>query len=103
MDVHQMEQVLVNVLKNAIESIGRDGRVTISTSVAPRTLRIRDTGAGIDTDTRTRLFTPFYSTKRDGHGIGLMFVREVLVNHGFAFDLKPLDGDPGAEFTIQFE
>ena len=60
-----------------------------------------DTGAGISLQDRPQLFTPFFSTKEDGQGIGLTLVQEVLTRHGCEFDL---DGAPGtgARFTVVF-
>jgi len=101
-DAQQIEQVLVNVVKNAAESIGKDGTITIRTSSAdPPSLRIIDTGRGIDPRTKSQLFTPFYSTKKDGQGIGLTVIREILVNHGFRFNLEST-GPGHTEFWIEF-
>ncbi len=103
LDKNQMEQVLVNVFKNAMESIGSDGRIGISLvrdGPRPR-LSIRDTGRGIAEQAREKLFTPFFSTKRDGRGLGLTVVREILTQHRFDFSLEPSEGG-GAEFRIEF-
>lgn len=100
-DVQQMEQVLVNVIKNAIEAVGRDGTITIRTTENPDTLRIIDNGRGITREQQSQLFSPFYSTKRDGQGIGLTLIREILVNHDFRFNLETVK--PGhTEFRIEF-
>ncbi len=101
-DPHQMEQVLVNVVKNAIEAIDRDGSISVRTTAAsPCILSIVDDGKGISEQQRERLFTPFYSTKKDGQGIGLTLIREILVNHGFSFNLESTP-DGGTEFWINF-
>jgi nitrogen fixation/metabolism regulation signal transduction histidine kinase len=55
----------------------------------------------IDLAERQNLFTPFYSTKKDGQGVGLTLVREILMNHGFSFNLEP-GPDGGSEFWIRF-
>src|SRR5262249_58651163 len=88
-DKNQLEQVLVNVLKNAMESIGEDGtiRVRLVRNGARPVLSIRDTGRGLSDDARAKLFTPFYSTKRDGRGLGLTVIREILAQHRFGFEL----------------
>jgi len=102
-DYLQIEQVLVNIIKNAIEAIGNDGTITVQTATTdPKVLRIVDTGKGIPPEVRPRLFTPFFSTKRDGQGIGLTFIREVLVSHGFDFGLEPTD-DGRTVFWIRFD
>jgi len=102
MDVQQMEQVLVNIIKNAIEAIDRDGVITVQTSTTPPlVLRIIDTGKGVAPEQRPQLFAPFFSTKRDGQGIGLTLIREILVNHGFGFNLEST-GKGRTEFWIEF-
>ncbi len=100
-DVQQMEQVLVNVIKNAMESIGQNGQTTLETDARTRTLRIQDTGKGIPKELASQLFSPFFSTKRDGQGIGLTLIREILLNHQFDFDLQTLDNGL-TEFCIFF-
>jgi nitrogen fixation/metabolism regulation signal transduction histidine kinase len=98
-DEQQMEQALINIVKNAIEAVGQNGRVTFK--VNARQLIITDTGKGISSEQRGLLFSPFFSTKRDGQGIGLMLVREILVNHGFEFSLKTV-AEGQTEFVINF-
>jgi C4-dicarboxylate-specific signal transduction histidine kinase len=89
LDRNQIEQVLVNVVKNAMEAIGSDGRITVALrSVRGKlTLEITDSGPGLSVEARGRLFTPFFSTKRDGRGLGLTVVREILAQHRFEFEL----------------
>jgi len=101
-DGQQIEQVLVNVIKNAAESIGENGTITIRTTATDlATLRIIDDGKGIPDTVKPNLFTPFYSTKKDGQGIGLTLIREILVNHGCRFNLEQTA--PGhTEFWIEF-
>jgi len=100
-DVQQMEQVLVNIVKNAVEAIGNKGSITIRTTDRPPMLTICDTGKGISAEQRSQLFTPFYSTKKDGQGVGLTLIREIMVNHGFGFNLETVE--PGrTEFRINF-
>ena len=88
-----LEQVLVNIIKNSTESIENNGEIFIRTINDPACLEIADTGKGIDKDTATKLFSPFFSTKPNGQGLGLMFIREVLLRHGYTFSLHTdLDG-----------
>lgn len=101
-DVNQMEQALINIFKNAVEAIDRNGMITVRTTASPKMLRIIDTGRGLDPDTLAHLLTPFYTTKKDGQGIGLTLVREILANHGFDFSLK-MNPDNDTEFRIIFE
>ncbi|HZY37683.1 MAG TPA: ATP-binding protein [Mucilaginibacter sp.] len=100
-DDQQIEQALINIVKNAIEAIGRDGTISMQTSFKNKTLIVSDTGSGIDAADAANLFSPFFSTKKDGQGIGLTLVREILVNHGFDFSLKTVS-QKHTEFTIVF-
>lgn len=101
LDVVLFQQVLVNIFKNAVESIGQEGTVYIRTSVGSPVLEVADTGRGIDKETASKLFSPFFSTKPNGQGIGLMLVREVLMKHHCTFSLRT--GDDGlTRFTIHF-
>lgn len=101
MDRSQMEQVLVNVLKNAIEAIGENGHITIriGKQAGKNFVVIEDSGCGISPAARANLFTPFFSTKGDGQGIGLTVAQEILDAHGFEFSLESPPGGP-TQFTI---
>ncbi len=100
-DEEQMEQVLINIVKNAIEAIDLRGTIRFSITPGKRALVISDTGTGITAEQSANLFSPFFSTKKDGQGIGLTLVREILVNHGFEFSLKTI-AEMQTEFTIMF-
>jgi len=101
-DVQQMEQVLLNILKNSAEAIENDGRIIIQTqNQSQKCLTILDSGRGIPVEIQQHLFTPFFSTKKDGQGIGLTLIREILINHGFRFNLEITAEDLTA-FQIDF-
>ena len=102
MDASLFEQVLVNIIKNASEAIGHDGEIYIRTFRNPVCLEIADTGKGIDKETEAKLFSPFFSTKRGGQGIGLIFIREVLQKHNCSFSLRTY-ADGLTRFRILFE
>jgi two-component system, NtrC family, nitrogen regulation sensor histidine kinase NtrY len=101
LDRHQMEQALVNVMKNAMEAIGESGAITIRLGhqAGRGFLAIEDTGGGISPTVRAHLFTPFFSTKENGQGIGLTLVQEILDRHGFEFSLESQPGE-ATRFTI---
>jgi two-component system nitrogen regulation sensor histidine kinase NtrY len=103
MDRGQMEQVMVNVIKNAMEAIGEKGLITVRTGnlSGRKFVCVEDTGGGIAPEARASLFTPFFSTKENGQGIGLTMVQEILDNHGFDFSLSSEPGEP-TRFTIYF-
>jgi two-component system, NtrC family, nitrogen regulation sensor histidine kinase NtrY len=101
-DEQQMDQALINIVKNAIEAVEQKGSVKFTTNIRSRQLVITDNGKGMTTEQCEQLFTPFYTTKKDGQGIGLTLVREILVNHGFEFSLKSIK-EKQTEFTIIFK
>lgn len=107
LDASLFEQVLVNIIKNAAESIesageaaGKQGEITVRTT-APALIEIVDNGPGISKETEAKLFSPFFSTKPNGQGIGLVFIREVLSRHGCAFSLRTYN-DGLTRFRILF-
>jgi signal transduction histidine kinase len=102
LDEHQIEQVLVNVVRNAVEAVGRDGTVTLTAgaSAGRPLLVVEDSGPGIPADVQAALFTPFFSTKANGRGIGLTLAQEILTQHGFGFSLESRAGGP-TRFTVQ--
>ena len=101
MDTSLFEQVIINIIKNATESIDTHGKVIIRTSSVPLMLEIGDTGRGISKEVESKLFSPFFSTKPNGQGIGLIFIREVLMKHGCTFSLRTYP-DGIARFKIFF-
>jgi nitrogen fixation/metabolism regulation signal transduction histidine kinase len=101
MDTSLFEQVIINIIKNATESIDTHGKVIIRTSSLPLMLEIGDTGRGISKEVESKLFSPFFSTKPNGQGIGLIFIREVLMKHGCTFSLRTYQ-DGITRFRIYF-
>ena len=98
-DRTQLEQALLNVMKNGLEAIGQDGRLTVRLEVRDQVpvIEIEDTGPGLSAEVRAHLFTPFFSTKEGGQGIGLTMVQEILAGHGFPF---AIEGPPGGPTTF---
>jgi nitrogen fixation/metabolism regulation signal transduction histidine kinase len=103
LDAAQMEQALLNVCKNAIEAIGEAGTLTIriGRDGDRAALAIHDTGHGIPIDVEDQIFTPFFTSKARGQGIGLTLVQEILLGHGCDFALENA-ASGGAVFTIRF-
>jgi len=100
-DTVQFEQVVVNIVKNAVESIGENGVVEIATDAASHTLTISDNGAGISPEAAGKLFSPFFSTKKSGQGIGLTLSAEILRAHHFDFSLASSRDDGLTRFVIK--
>ena len=101
-DPNQLDRVVSNALKNAIESITKNGKITITTNLEHKTLIIADDGPGINPEIADKLFTPFFSTKTQGQGIGLMLSREILQNHNAKLSLKTNPKTGLTEFKIAF-
>lgn len=100
-DTILFEQVIANIVKNAVESIGEGGDIYIRTTAHPTTLEIADNGKGISKEVEQKIFSPFFSTKAHGQGIGLIFVREVLSAHHCIFSLRTCN-DGLTRFVIKF-
>ena len=102
-DRTQIEQALVNVGKNAVEAAGTGGSVVVRASADGDrvTVEVEDSGPGIPPEDAARLFTPFFSTKDGGQGLGLTLVQEVLRSHGCDFSLEGPAGGP-TRFTMRF-
>jgi len=100
LDTTLFQQALVNIVKNAIESITDKGEITITT--VPKTLTITDNGRGISPEVAQHIFTPFYSTKPQGQGLGLLLIRDILTKHGCTFTLLTSPDDGLTRFTIVF-
>jgi two-component system nitrogen regulation sensor histidine kinase NtrY len=88
-DREQIEQALINIVKNAIEAIGENGELEIRARVPNKKIRLEilDNGSGLNDSARSELFTPFYTSKSSGQGLGLTLVKEILLRHEFGFDL----------------
>lgn len=100
----RFRQVLVNLVQNACEAIPleRAGQVTVATVVerAQVTLTVTDDGAGIDAETRARLFEPLFTTKKEGTGLGLAIVASLVKQHGGSIEVESTPGR-GSTFRVQ--
>jgi signal transduction histidine kinase len=101
LDTVLFQQVLINIVKNAVESIKEKGGHVVITTV-PTQLTITDNGRGISPEVAQNLFTPFYSTKPHGQGLGLLLIRDILTAHGCTFSLLTDSTDQLTRFTIHF-
>lgn len=90
-DVRQMKQVFLNLLKNAIEAMPNGGTITVRSRYAPEQspaeggriiVEVEDTGNGVPSTELETIFKPFYSTKKRGMGLGLSLCRGIIEKHG---------------------
>ena len=100
-DRSQMEQVFSNIIKNSIEAAGNKGQIRVSTVIKPVSIQFEDDGTGLSKVVSEKIFTPFFSTKPGGQGIGLTLVQEILTNHGFSFSFSNNE-KVGTKFNIIF-
>lgn len=91
-DGRELVQVFQNLIENAVQACPEGGRVSIATRMtAPDRfeISIADSGEGIATDIRDKVFEPFFTTRSKGTGLGLAVVRRVVKEHGGSVDLEP--------------
>lgn len=84
-DIDLFQQALINILRNAMESIDKSGKISID--INENHIFITDNGKGIDAKIAENIFRPFFSTKKGGQGIGLMMIADILTKHGFKYSL----------------
>jgi two-component system sensor histidine kinase AtoS len=103
-DPRTLEQVVVNLLTNALQAMAQGG--TLSVTLAPSVdgqaidLKVADTGPGIPPDVVERIFDPFFTTKKDGTGLGLAISRRIVAAHKGALHVESYAG-AGTVFTIR--
>jgi signal transduction histidine kinase len=102
-DANQLEQVFVNLLLNAAQAIEENGRITIRSRIdAARrevAVDIIDTGCGIAPEHMEKIFEPFFSTKKNGSGLGLAVSFGIVKNHGGRLEASSEPGR-GSRFTV---
>lgn len=102
--VEELEQVISNLWQNALDAIGGAGQVKTKTWVEGPwvMLRVSDDGPGINQDTLPRIFTPFFTTKPPGQGmgVGLAITHQIVSQHGGEISVQSVDGE-GATFTVK--
>jgi PAS domain S-box-containing protein len=100
-DATQLQQVLVNLVKNAAQAMTTGGTLTLQTGETPDDVwvSVTDTGGGIPQEQINRIFEPFYTTKKKGTGLGLMIVQRIVRAHNGRIELDSQVGR-GTTFRI---
>ncbi|WP_325082268.1 two-component system sensor histidine kinase ZraS [Klebsiella aerogenes] len=101
-DPDRLNQVLLNLYLNAIQAIGRDGVIHVSASEADRQrvkIVVKDSGKGMSDEELQAIFTPYFTTKADGTGLGLAVVQNIIEQHGGTIRAESQSG-AGAIFTL---
>lgn len=101
LDLVQIQQVLVNLVKNAMQAMARGGTLSLQTGESSDGVfvSVADTGGGIPQEQLNRIFEPFYTTKKKGSGLGLMIVQRIVRAHGGRIELES-DVGRGTTFRI---
>jgi two-component system, NtrC family, nitrogen regulation sensor histidine kinase NtrY len=105
-DIELLDQALINLVRNAIEALREtpDGRIGLSAHRDPDgrvAIVVADNGPGIAPDQREKIFVPFFTTKRQGSGVGLTLVRQIATAHGATVDISNTPGG-GATVSMRF-
>ncbi len=103
MDIDKLQQALLNIVKNGMESIDREGSLTMSVDYPEAgwvVVRIADTGSGLTQEEIDRIFSPEYTTKEKGLGLGLPIAHEIVRAHGGDIRVK---SQPGAGSTFEIK
>lgn len=105
-DKNMIEQVLINLIKNAIQSFSEqtDRRIELNAYLDEKTrpvISVKDNGDGIDSEALERIFVPFFSTKKTGSGIGLSLSKQIMRQHEGRISVKSKLGE-GTEFLLRF-
>jgi PAS domain S-box-containing protein len=100
-DPAQIKQVLVNLVKNAMQATSRGGVITLSSGANGEAvwMCVRDTGAGIPPERLNRIFEPFYTTKEKGTGLGLLIVQRIIRDHRGRIEVESAVGK-GTTFKL---
>jgi two-component system nitrogen regulation sensor histidine kinase NtrY len=100
-DPAQLKQALLNLLKNAVEAVSGGGAVRVSTNLAGTEafVRVEDDGPGLSEEARQKLFTPYFTTKAEGTGLGLVIVHRIVTEHAGRIEATGGPGG-GATFTV---
>ncbi len=105
-DPELLDQALINLMRNAIEGLRdtQEGRIALSAAISADgrlAIKVADNGSGIPPETREKVFVPFFTTKRQGSGVGLTLTRQIMTVHGGTVALSDTDGG-GTTVTLSF-
>jgi signal transduction histidine kinase len=103
-DAEKVRTCFVNVVANATQAMPEGGqlKVEFARDDGRFVVRFSDTGPGIDPDIAGHVFEPFYTTKREGIGLGLFFSKAIVEKHGGTISIHPNEPPPGANVTFTF-
>ena len=105
LDREQIKRVIINLLDNAVAAVSENGEIRMATSHDRSRgvvyLEVADNGCGVAPEVRGRIFEPYFSTKKNGTGLGLTIVSQIIEDHRGYIRVRP--NEPrGTKFTIEF-
>jgi len=102
-DPGELQEVFINLIQNAFEAMPDGGELLLRTGTAGEriTIEVKDTGCGMSAEVRSRIFTPFFSTREAGAGLGLSIVERIVREHGGSISVES-EVDRGTTFKIVF-
>jgi two-component system, NtrC family, nitrogen regulation sensor histidine kinase NtrY len=105
LDREQIKSAVMNLLDNAVAAVADNGEIRIATSYDPSRgvvyLEVADNGCGVAPEVRGRIYEPYFSTKKNGTGLGLTIVSQIIEDHRGYIRVRPNE-PKGAKFTIEF-
>jgi two-component system nitrogen regulation sensor histidine kinase NtrY len=105
LDREQIKRVVMNLLDNAVAAVADNGEIRIATSHDPSRgvvyLEVADNGCGVAPEVRARICEPYFSTKKNGTGLGLTIVSQIIEDHRGYIRVRPNE-PKGTKFTIEF-
>jgi len=105
-DFAQIEQILINLIKNSFEALTDNSKGTIQLKAfctdESAIIQVEDDGSGISSDIIEDIFVPFYTTKKSGSGIGLSLSKQIMQNHNGTISVNSTT-EKGSVFTLRFQ
>ena len=100
-DQDQMKQVFYNLVRNSCQAMGSDGEITVRTGSDDENVFVTfaDNGPGVAADLVSRVFEPYYTTKKTGSGLGLLIIHRIVHDHGGEVEFRSREG-VGTEVTV---
>lgn len=104
-DTNKIQQVIINLVDNAIQHSPRDGEILLEIGKADKNfmmIKVIDRGDGLKSEDQHRIFEPFYTTRKSGTGLGMSLCKHIIDSHGGSIDITNNQNAPGctAQFTI---
>jgi signal transduction histidine kinase len=98
----QLMQVFLNLILNAIDATEKGGRIGLTAEISDRWVEVcvRDNGKGIDVLDTPRIFQPYFTTKKNGTGLGLFVTQKLVIDHGGAITFSS-NAVTGTEFRVR--